>query len=154
MRQASDEALADATLPFLYAKGHAGDAALRAKLMAAMPGLKERAKTLVELADGAHFLVARRPLALDDKAVKLLTPDARALLGRLLPLFEQAPWEASALDSAVRNFAEHNGLKLGTIAQPLRAALTGRSTSPGIFDVLIVLGKAESLARIGDQAAA
>jgi glutamyl-tRNA synthetase len=155
MRQASDEALADATLPLLEAKGHAIDATLRAKLTAAMPGLKERAKTLVELADGAYFLVARRPLSLDDKAAKLLTSEARALLGRLLPLFEQAPsWEAPALDAAVRNFAEHNGLKLGTVAQPLRAAVTGRSTSPGIFDVLVVLGKAESLARIGDQAGA
>jgi glutamyl-tRNA synthetase len=154
MRQASDAALAGATLPLLQAKGHAVDAALHAKLLAAMPGLKERAKTLVELADGAYFLVARRPLVLEEKAAKLLTNEARSLLGRLLPLFEQTPWEAGALDSAVRNFAEHNGLKLGTVAQPLRAALTGRSTSPGIFDVLIALGKAESLARIGDQAAA
>ena len=75
---ASDEELADATLPFLQAKGFAADAELRAKLIAAMPGLKERAKTLVELADSAYFLVAKRPLVLDEKAAKLLTPDARA----------------------------------------------------------------------------
>ena len=148
MRQASDEALADTTLPFLKT---GGDAALRGKLIAAMPGLKERAKTLVELAESAYFLVGKRPLTLDDKAQKLLTPDARAILGKLKPAIEQAPWEAGALDAAVRNFAEHNGIKLGMVAQPLRAALTGRTTSPGIFDVLIVLGRAESLGRIADQ---
>ena len=151
MRQASDEALADATLPFLKTPATAD---LRTKLIAAMPGLKERAKTLVELADNASFLVVKRPLSPDDKAQKLLTPDARSVLARLQPALEQAPWDAAALDAAVRHFAEHNGLKLGTVAQPLRAALTGRSTSPGIFDVLVVLGRAESLARIADQAKA
>jgi glutamyl-tRNA synthetase len=150
MRQASDERLADATLPFLKT---AATANLRAKLIAAMPGLKERAKTVVELADGAAFLTVQRPLAIDDKAAKLLTPEARGILKRLIPILQAANWEAAALDQAVRNFAEHNGLKLGTLAQPLRAALTGRSTSPGIFDVLAVLGREESLARIGDQAA-
>jgi len=150
MRQASDEALADATLPLF--KG-AASADLRAKLIAAMPGLKERAKTLVELADSAQFLTATRPLKVDDKAQKLLTPDARALLARLKTVFEQTTaWDGPSLDAAARNFAEANGLKLGAIAQPLRAALTGRSTSPGIFDVLAVLGRAESLARISDQA--
>jgi glutamyl-tRNA synthetase len=117
-----------------------------------MPGLKERAKTLVELAEGAYFLLAKRPLSLDDKAQKLLTPEARSILKKLHEVFGQTSWEAQALDSAARNFAEHNGLKLGAVAQPLRAALTGRATSPGIFDVLVVLGQAESLARIADQA--
>jgi glutamyl-tRNA synthetase len=150
MRQASDESLADATLPFFKGQGGPG---LRAKLIAAMPGLKERAKTLVELADSAQFLIATRPLKLDDKAQKLLTPEARSILARLKPLFEnEAAWDGPTLDAVARNFAEANGLKLGAIAQPLRAALTGRSTSPGIFDVLAVLGKAESLARIADQA--
>jgi glutamyl-tRNA synthetase len=150
MRQASDEALADATLPLF--KGQAS-ADLRTKLIAAMPGLKERAKTLVELADSAQFLTATRPLKPDDKAQKLLTPEARALLARLKTVFEQtATWDAPSLDAAARNFAEANGLKLGGIAQPLRAALTGRSTSPGIFDVRAVLGRAESLGRIADQA--
>ena len=153
MRGASDTELAEATLPLLAKRGFTVNADVREKLVAAMPGLKERAKTLVELADGAYFLVGRRPLALDDKAQKLLTADARSILAKLKAVFEQAPsWEAPALDAAARNFAEHNGLKLGAVAQPLRAALTGRSTSPGIFDVLVVLGKAESLARIGDQA--
>ena len=152
MRQASDEALTDATIPLLKVRGQSVDGETRLKMIAAMPGLKERAKTLVELAEGTYFLTAKRPLALDDKARKLLTPDARSILRRLLDVFEAAVWDAQTLDAAARYFAEQNGLKLGAVAQPLRAALTGRSTSPGIFDVLAVLGKDESMARIRDCA--
>jgi glutamyl-tRNA synthetase len=127
--------------------------ALRQKLLAAMPGLKERAKTLVELIDGARFLLSGRPLALDDKAVALLTADARAMLGEVaLALDTVEPWTAEGAEQAVRTFADRKGAKLGSVAQPLRAALTGRTTSPGIFDVLAVLGKSESLARLRDQA--
>ncbi len=127
---------------------------LRKKLIAAMPGLKERAKTLVELIDGAGFILADRPIPLDDKAAALLTPDARGLLGELAGELETVePWSADATEQAVRAFAERKGIKLGGVAQPLRAALTGRITSPPIFDVLSVLGKRESLARLGDQAA-
>ena len=124
----------------------------REQLLAAMPGLKERAKTLVDLIDGAHFLFAERPIGLDDKATSLMTPPAKALLhdiGRELAAVE--PWTSAGAEKAVRTFAEGRGLKLGAVAQPLRAALTGRTTSPGIFDVLSVLGRAESLARIADQ---
>jgi len=123
-------------------------------LLAAMPGLKERAKTLVELIDSAAYLFAARPLPLEEKAAKLLDSEARQNLAALLPQLEaQADWSAAALHELVSNFAEAQGLKLGKIAQPLRAALTGRSVSPGVFDVLAVLGKRESLARIKDQAA-
>lgn len=152
MRQASDEALTDATIPLLKTRGQPVDGETRLKMITAMPGLKERAKTLVELAEGTYFLTAKRPLALDDKAQKLLTPDARSILKRLLDVFQGAAWDAPSLDAAARHFAEQSGLKLGAIAQPLRAALTGRSTSPGIFDVLAVLGKDESMARIRDCA--
>jgi glutamyl-tRNA synthetase len=125
---------------------------LRCKLIAAMPGLKERAKTLVELVDGARFIVADRPLPLDEKAAALLTPEARTLLGRLVAdLATLDPWTAEATEQAVRGFAERQGLKLGNVAQPLRASLTGRTTSPPIFDVLAVLGRDESLARLRDQ---
>jgi glutamyl-tRNA synthetase len=125
---------------------------LRAKLIAAMPGLKERAKTLVELIDGARFIVADRPLALDDKAAAVLTPEARKLLGELAgDLAKVDPWTAEATEQAVRAFAERQTLKLGNVAQPLRAALTGRTTSPPIFDVLAVLGRDESLGRLRDQ---
>jgi glutamyl-tRNA synthetase len=125
---------------------------LRAKLITAMPGLKERAKTLVELIDGARYLFAERPLALDEAAAKLLTPEARTLLGEMAhDLAAVEPWGTQEAEHTIRAFAERKGVKLGSVAQPLRAALTGRSTSPPIFDVLAVLGKSESLARLADQ---
>ncbi len=126
---------------------------LHNRLLAAMPGLKERAKTLVELIDSAGFLFAGRPLALDDKAKAVMTAEARALLAGVVPELDAVePWTAAAAEQSVRAFTERAGIKLGAVAQPLRAALTGRVTSPGIFEVLEVLGKAESLARLRDQA--
>ena len=131
------------------------DAPLRDKLLAAMPGLKERAKTLIELIDQARYLYAERPLPIEEKAQALLTAEARAMLRGLAgALAEVDPWTAATTEAAIRSFAESRALKLGAVAQPLRAALTGRTTSPGIFDVLAVLGKPECLARIGDQAEA
>ena len=118
-----------------------------------MPGLKERAKNLVELVESARFLYADRPIALDDKAKALLSREACTILGELMKdLARVEPWTAAATENAVRAFAERKEVKLGAVAQPLRAALTGRPTSPGIFDVLQVLGKQESLARLADQA--
>jgi glutamyl-tRNA synthetase len=129
--------------------------ALRQQWLAAMPSLKERAKTLLDLIDGAKFLWADRPIPLDDKAAALLTADAKALLAAIgAELAAVEPWTPETTEQAVRTFAESKGAKLGAIAQPLRAALTGRTTSPGIFEVLAVLGKAESLARIADQTGA
>ena len=161
MRQCADEELVadlERALPH-FANGAELAAkltpALRAKLLAAMPGLKERAKTLVELVDSARYLYADRPLPIDDKAAALLTAEARALLGGLSrDLARLDPWTAEATEAAVRVFAERTGVKLGAVAQPLRVALTGRTTSPGIFEVLAVLGKAESLARLADQVVA
>jgi glutamyl-tRNA synthetase len=128
---------------------------LRDKLVAAMPGLKERAKTLVELVDSARYVFADRPLTLDEKAAGLLTAEARSLLGEISDELRQVePWTVEATEQAVRAFAERRGIKLGGVAQPLRAALTGRTTSPPIFDVLAVLGKSESLSRLQDQASA
>jgi len=125
---------------------------VREQFLAAMPSLKERAKTLLELIDGAQFLFAGRPLPLDEKAAALLTPDVRELLREIAgELAAVEPWTAEGTERAVRDFAERKGLKLGAAAQPLRAALTGRTTSPGIFEVMVLLGKAESLARIADQ---
>jgi glutamyl-tRNA synthetase len=127
---------------------------LREQWLVAMPSLKERAKTLLDLIEGAHFLLADRPIPLDEKATALLTSEARALLQDVrAELTHVDPWTAETTEQAVRAFAERNGHKLGAVAQPLRAALTGRTTSPGIFEVLVVLGKTESLARIADQAA-
>ena len=108
----------------------------------------------VDLVDAASFIWAERPLVLDDKANGLLTVEARSLLGDVTGTLETVePWTADATEQAVRAFAEQKGLKLGAVAQPLRAALTGRITSPGIFNVLAVLGRPESLARLRDQAA-
>ncbi len=122
------------------------------KLRAAMPGLKPRAKTLLELMDNARFLFASRPLTLEPKAEKLLKPEAREHLAGLAAELEKLPsWETEALETCVRDYAEKAGVKLGKVAQPLRAALTGRTVSPGIFDVLALLGREESLARIRDQ---
>jgi glutamyl-tRNA synthetase len=128
------------------------DEAMKAKLLKAMPGLKERAKTLVELKTSATYLFVQRPLPIDEKAKALLNDEGKAALATLAPVLQAATdWSANTLESAVKIHAETQGLKLGKLAQPLRAALTGTATSPGIFDVLEVLGREESLARIGDQ---
>jgi glutamyl-tRNA synthetase len=129
------------------------DAAARARIIALLPAFKERARTLVELFQAARFLVAARPLAMDEKASALLDGDARALLGRLVQTLGSGEWHAAALEGAVRALADAEGLKLGKVAQPLRAALTGSAASPPIFDVLAALGREESLARLRDQAA-
>jgi glutamyl-tRNA synthetase len=161
IRTASDAdlmAAIDDLLPHLADGAEIGaklSAAVRQRLLAAMPGLKERAKTLVELIDAGRFLWADRPLDLDDKAKEVLTPEARGLLGDLVRQLEaNGAWSAESTEAEVRSFVEQKGVKLGGVAQPLRAALTGRTTSPPIFDVLAVLGKEESLARLRDQAAA
>src|SRR5438128_2199000 len=126
----------------------------RAQLLQAMPGLKERAKTLLDLVDGAAFIFARRPLALDAKAAPLATDEMRKLVGALRGILGGvSPWTVETTENAIRSYAEQSSLKLGAIAQPLRIALTGRTTSPGIFDVLTVLGREESLARLGDLSA-
>ena len=122
------------------------------KLAAALPSLKERAKTLKELIDGVGYLLASRPLQMDDKAAKLLDADARSALAKLLAKFEAInDWQVQPLEAAVRDFAEESGVKLGKIAQPLRAVLTGKAVSPPVFDVMTVLGRDEALARIRDQ---
>jgi glutamyl-tRNA synthetase len=124
------------------------------RLAAALPGLKPRAKTLLDLIDGASWLIAERPLALDDKAKKLLEGDAPVLLSRLQgELSQVTDWQPAALETAVKAFAAASGQKLGQVAQPLRAALTGRAVSPPVFDVMAVLGRAETLARMQDRAA-
>ena len=128
---------------------------LRDKLTRAMPGLKERAKTLIELFEASRFLWANRPLAISDQAKALLSPEARAVLARLIPALEAVTdWTGPEIEAVVRGFAEIAAVKLGAVAQPLRAALTGKTTSPPIFDVLAVLGRDESLARLREQASA
>jgi len=159
MRATPDEALLAIlldTLPYLPggdAMAAQIDATKKAQLLRLMAGLKERAKTLVELADGASFLFARRPLAYDAKASEILKPEAKAHLAALAPKLAALPeWTAAATEEAVRAYVAETGAKLGQVAQPLRAALTGRGTSPGIFDVIEALGREETLGRIDDAA--
>jgi len=159
IRHTVDEKLLEQFLNFLpHVEGGPAilariDETMKAKLLRAIPGLKERAKTLVELLNGARFLFASRPLALDDKARQIITDGGAAAVNQLLPLLASSnDWTASTLEAAVKGHAETKGIKLGKLAQPLRAALTGSTVSPGIFDVLEVLGREESLARLRDQA--
>ena len=130
------------------------DPAQLALLTAAMPVLKVRAADLNELADGARFLFARRPIEPDAKAAALLTPEARTLLGQVIDRLDGAEdWTIEALETTVKALAQELGLGLGKLAQPLRAALTGTTISPGIYDVLVLLGREEAMARLGDQRA-
>lgn len=156
IREAEDARLTDLVAPRIATLvGRDVTASEHATLLAAMASLKPRAKTLDEIADGALFLFVQRPLALDEKASALLDAAARALLGEVREALAAAPsWTVADLEEQVRRVAEEAGLGLGKVAQPLRAALTGRTTSPGIFDVLVLLGRDESLGRIDDAAQA
>jgi glutamyl-tRNA synthetase len=134
-------------------RDHAGLLANRETVLAALPELQPRAKTVLELIELAQFIYAVRPLGLDTAAAGQLTPEARAMLEGARAVLAGLPeWSVPAMDGAIRAFAEQRGVKLGKVAQPLRAALTGRTVSPGIFEVMVLIGKDESLARIADQA--
>ena len=124
----------------------------RERLLRAMPELKLRPKTLVELAVNARFLVVPRPIQPDEKAAKLLTPEARRLLSELLQRLKGAEWQPERLEEEIRSFADERGIKLGSVAQPLRAGLTGSVASPGIFIIMEILGRDETLGRIADAA--
>lgn len=154
IREADDARLAALVAPRvakLIGRGLAeADMAL---LQQAMPALKPRAKTLDEIADGALFLFAQRPLVPDEKAGALLDETGRALIASCAQaLGAVGQWTPEAIEDPIRSVAERAGLGLGKVAQPLRAALTGRTTSPGIFDVLFLLGREETLARLSDAA--
>lgn len=147
IREADDARLA------ALVSGSLGQTSNNDLLIKAMPVLKTRAKNIHELADGAAFLFATRPLEMTEKATKLLTDEAKGLLGKLsVRLKAEKNWTIEALEATTKALAEELELGLGKIAQPLRAALTGTTTSPGIFDVLVLLGRDESLARIDAQA--
>jgi len=152
IREADDARLAQLVAPLLGGEA-TGEAGL-ALLTTAMPVLKPRAKDVGELAAGAAFLFVQRPLPITEKAAALLDDTARTLLAAIADRLRDNPvWTTEALETDLKSLAEEQGLGLGKLAQPLRAALTGQTTSPGIFDVLALLGRAESLARIDDQTA-
>ena len=147
IREADDARLAALVAPRI------GDAADEALLAEAMPVLKPRARDLDELAEGAAFLFRQRPLQMTDKAEALLDDESRARLAGISALLSQEnDWTLEALEASLKAYAEELEVGLGKLAQPLRAALTGTTTSPGIFDVLVLLGREESLARIDAQA--
>jgi glutamyl-tRNA synthetase len=149
IRLADDDRLADLVAARL---GFEVSESQRDLLRRSMAALKPRAANLLELAEGAGFLFRTRPLEMDESAAALLEGDARAFLSTLHAALDGVKsWDTEALEAAVRTVADDAGVKLGATAQPLRAALTGRRTSPGIFDVLALLGREESLARIADQ---
>ena len=157
IREADDERLVRLVAERLEPElGHSLAEGERDRLLRAMPGLKPRAKTIVELAERARFYVAPRPIAPAADAAKALTGEARVLLGEIAALFGDAAgaWAAAALEEKVRDFAAAKGIKLGAVAQPLRAALTGSLASPGLFEVLDVLGRDEVLGRLQDAAGA
>jgi glutamyl-tRNA synthetase len=150
LRAADDDRLTGEVLARLAGRdGLVLDDTVAARVKALMPGLKERARTLVDLADSAAFLARRLPLPMEPKAAALLTPEARTMLHALAPALAATDFSPAALDGALRVFADSVGRKLGQVAQPLRAALTGSTTSPGIDATLAALGREEALARIG-----
>lgn len=143
----------DAVLAGIAAKA-IGETADLELLKQAMPVLKTRARDMNELADGAAFLFKKRPLDLTEKASGLLDDEAKTRLSQISArLGKETDWTIEPLEGILKAYAEELGLGLGKLAQPLRAALTGQTTSPGIFDVLVLLGREESLARIDAQAA-
>jgi glutamyl-tRNA synthetase len=150
IREVSNDRLLEETLPRLTAKLGPIDEAGASRVLRGMASLKNRARTLVDLARSAEIYVRGRPILPDEKAVKILTPEARARLGRLASAFIGVAWSGPELEAAARRLADAEGLKLGDVAQPLRAAVTGSAVSPPIFEVLEILGPEESLARIKD----
>jgi glutamyl-tRNA synthetase len=155
LRHSADAELAALVAPRLAKRlGGSLGAATMGRLLAAMPGLKERARTLVDLADSAWFCAAQRPLVIEPAAAALLTGEARTLLAGLAQaLAAQPEWREAMLEAATKAFVDGKGVKLGKVAQPLRAALTGRSVSPGIYQVMAALGREETLGRLADVAA-
>ena len=150
IRHTDDARLAELLAPFLARLlGHPIGPEGLGRLRAGMAGLKTRARTLVELAANARFYVAARPLALDDKARRLIV-ESRGILSELIAVISTVDWSPSALEGGVRGFAEAGGHKLGSVAQPLRAALTGSAVSPPVFEIMAALGRVETLGRIAD----
>ena len=152
LRRADDERLTRLILPRLaeMLDGKLAEDA-PSRIEKGMPGLKERAKTVTELTENAMFYARKRPQPLTEKAARVLDGEARRRLGRLRrSLAAIGRWNAEAVEAATRGLAEEEQIALGKIAQPLRAALSGATVSPGIFDVMVVLGKEETLGRLDD----
>ncbi|RBI84991.1 glutamate--tRNA ligase [Rhodosalinus halophilus] len=149
-----DAALLHELERFLAATGRPPlDDRRRELMLMAMPHLKERAKTFVDLLEKANFVLAERPVGKDDKAAQALDSVSRGILAELTPQLRNASWSRDALEALATRAAEENGIKFGKLAAPLRAALAGRTVSPSVFDMMLVLGRDETLARLEDAAA-
>jgi glutamyl-tRNA synthetase len=125
----------------------------RQRIARGINGVKQRSRTLVELAAGLVFYARAGAPEPDEKAAAILTEAAKAVLTGVAGALEPAPWTEGDLESTVKSFAESTGIKLGQVAQPLRVALTGSTVSPGIFEVLAILGRDEALSRLRAAAA-
>lgn len=153
IRASDDAALLSEVEAFRAAQGlSVFSAEVRAQMLAAMPEIKSRARTIPQILEMAHFLLGERPFLPDAAAEKVLAGIPPDLLARLTSLLQNASWTAIDLETVVRDFAASEGLGLGKVAQPLRVALTGRTVSPGVFDMMQVLGREESLARLRESA--
>ncbi|TFL18200.1 glutamate--tRNA ligase [Jannaschia formosa] len=148
----ADDEIVAAALDFAARDGR--PAPNRARLAAAVPVVKEASRTLPQLLDRAHFALTERPVVPDKKAAQALDPVSRGILDELTPQLQNASWTREALEGTVGDIAQANGLGLGKLAAPLRAALAGRTATPSVFDMMLVLGRAETLARLTDAAAA
>jgi glutamyl-tRNA synthetase len=121
-------------------------------LEAALYCTKERAKTFPELIEKSHFALITRPVEMDEKALKNLHSVSHGMLNELTPQLQSASWDRDTLEDVLNRFAESQGTKFGKLAGPLRAALAGRAVTPSVFDMMLVLGQEESLARLADAA--
>jgi glutamyl-tRNA synthetase len=151
LAQASNERLAHLVLDYVPG-GRALSVTSRVRIERGVPFLKQRAKTLLELADLCRFLIAERPLALDEAAKSLIKGEVKARLGRLHARLAAEPaWEHGALAGTLKAFAAEEGVGLGQIGPGLRAALTGGAPAPDLGQALEMLGRDEALARLSDQ---
>ncbi len=153
IRAASADRLHAAIAQYLAATGQpALTARQSADLLRALPVLQERARVLPDLIDKAHFILSVRPFKTDAAATQILDPVSRGILNRLTPQLRNASWTKDSLETTLREFSEAEKIKLGMVAQPLRAALTGRKVSPSVFDVMLLIGRDETIARLEDAA--
>jgi len=154
MRQADEDRLMALTMPYIEEKlGAKPDAAGIARFRSGLHALKERASTLIELADAGLFFVRPRPLPLSEDAAKVLDADTRGMLVEIKQtLVSLEDFKAEKIEAALKEYGTQKGLKLGKVAMPLRAAITGTTNSPSIFHVAEILGKEETLARLSDVA--
>jgi glutamyl-tRNA synthetase len=147
IREAADAQLTQLVLPLLDLKNPQGEA----WVSKGMNALKQRAKTIKELAESAQFYASIRPIVLDEKATEAMKKGGLELAQALLPSLEAlTDWNHDSLQATCKAFGEASGQKLGNIMQPLRAAITGKTTSPSMFEVMEIIGKDETLGRLRD----